>query len=113
MKVRSVVLVLAIAFMFVSAPGVLAHEGHMHRLMGTVAAIQGERLQVKETTGKMSEVVLNDKTRILRGTTAQTAADIKPGDRIVVTMAESKDEEGKALLTAKEIRLGTSQASRR
>jgi hypothetical protein len=36
----------------------------------------------------------------------QKTADIKPGERIVVVMTESKDASGKALLTAKEIRLG-------
>ena len=70
-----------------------------------LAAIHGERLQVTTTTGETSEVVVNDKTRILRGVTAQKAADIKPGERIVVVMNESKNQAGKALPTAKEIRL--------
>jgi hypothetical protein len=99
--------VLFLAFAFAISPSVFAHEGHLHRLMGTVAAIHGERLQVKATTGETSEVVVNDKTRILRGVTEQKASDIKPGQRIVVTMVESKDKAGKALLTAKEIRLGS------
>jgi hypothetical protein len=104
MKVMSGVLFLVFALAI--APGVLAHEGHVHRLMGTVAAVNGERLQVKATTGQTSEIVVNDKTKILRGTTTQKATDIKQGERIVVTMTESKDPAGKAQLTAKEIHLG-------
>jgi hypothetical protein len=104
--------VLFLVFAFAIAPGALAHEGHLHRLMGTVAAVHGERLQVKATTGQTSEVVVNDKTRILRGVTTQKTSDIKPGERIVVTIAESKDPAGKALLTAKEIRLGSPPAAR-
>lgn len=99
--------VLFLVFAFAIAPGVLAHEGHLHRLMGTVAAVHGERLQVKATTGETSEVVVNAKTKIVRGATAQKTSDITPGERIVVMMTESKDPAGKALLTAKEIRLGT------
>ena len=104
MKLVSGVLVVVFAFMI--APSVLAHEGHLHRLMGTVASVQGERLQVKATTGETSEVVVNDKTKILRGATAQKPSDIKPGERIVVMLTETKDPGGKAQLMAKEIRLG-------
>src|SRR4051812_40789373 len=98
--------VLFLVFALSIAPTVLAHEGHVHRLMGTVAAVNGERLQVKATTGQTSEIVVNDKTKILRGTTTQKPSDIKQGERIVVTMTESKDPAGKAQLTAKEIHLG-------
>jgi hypothetical protein len=105
MKFVSSMLFLVVVFAI--APAALAHEGHLHRLMGTVAAVHGERLQVKATTGETSEIVVNDTTKILRGVTAQKTSDIKPGERIVVMMTESKDQAGKALLTAKEIRLAT------
>jgi hypothetical protein len=95
-----------LVFALAVAPGALAHEGHQHRLMGTVATVNGEHLQVKATTGETSEIVVNDKTRILRGVTVQRTSDIKPGERIVVMMTESKVEAGKTLLTATEIRLG-------
>jgi hypothetical protein len=103
--------VMLLGFALAIAPGALAHEGHLHKLMGTVAAVSGERLQVKATTGATSEIVVNDKTRILRGATAQKTSDIKPGERIVVTMTESKDQAGKALLTATEIRLAPQTAT--
>jgi len=100
---------LLLLFTLALAPSVFAHEGHVHRLMGTVAAVSGERVQVKATTGQTSEIVVNDKTKIVRGATAQKTSDIKPGERVVVMMTESKDQAGKALLTAKEIRLATSK----
>jgi hypothetical protein len=105
MKVASGVL--ALVFAFALAPAVFAHEGHLHRLMGTVAAVHGERLQVKATSGQTSEIVVNDKTKILRGATTQKTSDIKPGERVVVMMTESKDQAGKEQLTAKEIHLAT------
>lgn len=97
--------VLCLVFTFAIGPTVLAHEGHLHRLMGTVAAVHGERLQIKATTGATSEIVVNDKTKILRGDTNEKASAIKPGERVVVMMTESKDQAGKPLLTAKEIHL--------
>jgi hypothetical protein len=98
--------VFALVFAFALAPCVFAHEGHVHRLMGTVTAVQGERLEVKATSGQISEVVVNDKTTIVRGAETQKASDIKPGERVVVMMTESKDKAGKTQLTAKEIHLG-------
>ena len=91
--------VFALVFALALAPSVFAHEGHLHKLMG-------ERLQVKATPGQISEVVVNDKTTILRGAETQKASDIKPGERVVVMTTESKDKSGKTQLTAKEIRLG-------
>jgi hypothetical protein len=93
------------------APTALAHEGHLHRLMGTVAAVHGERLQVKSTTGETSEIVVNEKTKVLRGVTAQKTSDIKRGERIVVMTTESKDPAGRPVLIAKEIRLGSAPAT--
>jgi hypothetical protein len=93
------------------APTALAHEGHLHRLMGTVAAVHGERLQVKSTTGETSEIVVDEKTKVLRGVTAQKTSDIKLGERIVVMTTESKDSAGRAVLIAKQIRLGSAPAT--
>lgn len=104
MKFVSGVFALAVALAL--SPTAFAHEGHLHRLMGTVTAVQGERLQVKATSGQTSEVVVNDQTTIVRGAETQKASDIKPGERVVVMMTESKDKSGKTQLTAKEIRLG-------
>jgi hypothetical protein len=103
---------LFLAFAFSIAPSVFAHEGHLHKLMGTVTAVRGERLQIKATTGETSEIVVNDKTKILRGVTTQNASDIKTGERIVVMTTESKERAGNAVLIAKEIRLASPPANR-
>jgi hypothetical protein len=87
----------------------LAHEGHAHKVMGTIAAVQDRALDVKSTSGEASRVVLTDKTRITRSGSAVQATDLKAGDRVVVTYEESKGSDGKPVLTATDVRVGTRQ----
>jgi len=94
--------VFAALFACALAPLVSAHEGHDHKIMGTIAAIHDTSVDVKATDGKTSTITLNDKTRILRGTTAMKIADLKAGDRVVVTATGG----GKDPFVAKEVRLG-------
>ena len=93
---------LAVALVCAMAPFVSAHEGHDHKIMGTIAAISDTSVEVKATDGKLSTVTLNDRTKILRGTTALKVADLKTGDRVVVTATGG----GKDPFVAKQIRLG-------
>lgn len=82
-----------------------AHEGHAHKVIGTVAARHERHLQVNATDGKPADIVLNDKTKILRGKTAVAMDDIRAGERIVVTAVQAKDEDGKITMVATEVKL--------
>jgi hypothetical protein len=99
--------VLAAAFALGLAPLALAHEGHDHKIMGTVAAVHDTSVDVKAADGKVSTITLNDKTKILQGTTAMKAADIKTGARVVVTATGG----GKDPFVAKEVRIGAAKAA--
>lgn len=94
----------------VMAPWVLAHEGHAHKVMGTVSVIHENHLEVKGTDAKTSTFTLTDKTKIVKGKTVVKATDIKEGDRVVVTASEEKGADGKTMLVASEVRLGTGVA---
>ncbi len=83
-----------------------AHEGHAHKVMGTLSAVQERALEVKSTSGETAHVVLTDKTRILRSGAAVQPSDLKSGDRVVVTYEETKGTDGKPVLTATEVRVG-------
>jgi translation initiation factor IF-1 len=85
----------------------LAHEGHVFKVMGIVQVRHENHLEVKATDGKTSMITLTEKTRVLRGKTKVKADEVRPGDRIVVTATESEDKDGKVILIASEIRLGT------
>lgn len=89
----------------------LAHEGHVHKVMGTVTTVHENHLEVKATDGKMSTITLNAKTKILRGKAAVKLDELKPGERVVVTATETKGKDGKATLVATEIRLGAANTT--
>jgi hypothetical protein len=97
--VRGFSLVLALLLWTTSV--VLAHEGHDHKVMGTVAKIQESQLEVKATDGKTVTVTLNDQTKILRGKQKTAKTDIKEGERVVVIYNTAKDKRS----VAKEVRL--------
>jgi hypothetical protein len=87
-------------------PGaLLAHEGHAHKVLGTVASRHENHLEVQATDGKRTTITLDDKTRILRGKTKVGAEDIKTGERVVVTAIQTKGKDGKTTMVASEVRL--------
>ncbi len=81
-----------------------AHEGHAHKLMGTVTMAAADHLMIKMADGKDETITVNAKTKVVRGKVAVKAVDIKPGTRVVVTMASEK-----APLVATEIQLGAAE----
>lgn len=86
----------------------LAHEGHDHKLLGTVTEVTAERIVVRATKdGALSTVALVATTKITRGKKTLGAADLKVGDRVVVNIGN-----GKAPLSAKAIQVGAAPATR-
>jgi Cu/Ag efflux protein CusF len=106
MNRRGVLLVLMAGLSLVLGRAAAAHEGHDHKVMGTVSAIQENQLEVKGTDGKSVTVTLNDKTKILRGKEKATKAEIQTGERIVVVYF-SKDKAN----IAREVRLAPKTTS--
>lgn len=98
---------LALAFTLALAPLASAHEGHAKKMLGTVTAINGDHLEITTAPGKSSTIMLNDKTKILKGKAPHKAGDIKVGDRVVVTASDVKGKDGKVMWMAKHIALGT------
>ncbi len=79
-----------------------AHEGHDHKLLGTVTELTADRIVVKATKdGALSTVAITRTTKITRGTSKLQASDLKVGDRVVVNIGA-----GKAPLSAKAIQVG-------
>ena len=100
MKVALIALIATV----VSTPIILAHEGHTHVLMGTVASIAGNRVEMQTTDAKKKvsvvSMMLRDDTVIRRGTTKAAVSDLKVGERIVVDAEQERD-----LFVARTIRL--------
>ncbi len=104
--------IVAVVIALAGAPlaTVLAHEGHGHRIMGTVTMRHEIHLEVKTTDGKTTVVTLTDKTKIRRGDATATLDSIRQGERVVVTAVETKGKDGKTVMAASEVRLAASAA---
>ena len=104
--------IVAVVIALMGAPvGIsLAHEGHEHRIMGTVSMRHEFHLGVKATDGKTTVLTLTDKTKVRRGDATVTLDSIKEGERVVVTAVETKGKDGKSVLVASEVRLAASAA---
>lgn len=80
----------------------LAHEGHAHKVMGTVTALDANHVEIVAKDGKKVSILLNKETKYTNGKTPVNPADIKVGERVVLSVVE---EGGKQ--TAKEVLLGS------
>jgi hypothetical protein len=73
---------LTLVFILLTAGLVLAHgKGHV---MGTVAAVTDEKIEVKTQDGKTVAVPLTEETEYFKGKVKATWADVKAGGRVVV-----------------------------
>lgn len=89
----------------VVAPGSLpAHEGHGHKVMGTVVQVHVEKVahvEVKTPEGKTVVLTCDERTKFLKAEAAATLKDVAVGARVAATVIE----EGK-VMRAVEVRIG-------
>jgi len=82
MRTRTVA---AAAFTLLLSVAAVAHEGHPHRFLGTLSAVQGSQIEVKTTDGKTVVFTLDQKTVIQQGRAKADVKELKLGERIVVS----------------------------
>jgi hypothetical protein len=98
---------IVVAMMAVLAPrGAVAHEGHNHTVMGTIASIDGGNLMVKAADGKTMMVMMDGKTKITQGKEKLDAKALKIGDRVVATGPEEK-----SMIMAETVKVGVAPAT--
>ena len=68
----------------------IAHEGHAHKILGTITAVAADRVEMKTPEGKMVTVTVNAKTTYARGRQKVDATSLKVGERIVAEVASEK-----------------------
>ena len=83
-----------------------AHDGHPHKVMGTVSSVDGQNVMVKTTDGKTVMVMMDAKTKITRGKAKVDATSLKVGARIVAEGAEEK-----AMIMATSVQLAAAPAA--
>ena len=106
--IRRLTLALVALFTFTVGLGtvVRAHEGHDHKIMGTVTMAAADHVMLKDTDGKDVTVKVNKDTRVKAKTTVKVE-ELKAGTRVVITAAQEKDKS----FTAKTIEVGVATAA--
>jgi hypothetical protein len=79
----------------------LAHEGHEHKVMGTVTMAAADHVMLKDQHGKDVTINVTKETKV-KARPMIKVEDIKAGTRVVITAVEQKD----ARMSAKTIEVG-------
>ncbi|MCL4822324.1 MAG: hypothetical protein KJ067_24615 [Vicinamibacteria bacterium] len=106
---RKAVTVLSWIVLVAAAGTVQAHEGHQHKVMGTVVQVHADEVshvEVKTVEGKTVILACDDKTRFVKGKAAAKLQDVVAGMRVVATTVE----QGKSI-RAVEVQLGEMDAA--
>lgn len=101
---------IALLASFVLAGGwtvALAHEGHKHKVLGTVTMAASDHVMLKDKDGKDVTVHITKDTKVLKDKKAMKVEDIKTGMRVVITAVTEKGK-----MMAKAIELGADQATK-
>jgi hypothetical protein len=105
---RNWIAALVLICVLITPAAARAHEGHMHKALGTVASINGEHVEIKTTDGKALTVMLDKKTTVTRGKETLDATALKVGERISVDYMEQNK-----MNMAHAIKLATATAAKK
>ena len=89
-----------------SRVSLLGHEGHVHKVMGTVTMAAVDHVMLKDKDGKDVMVKVTKSTKV-KAKPAVKVEELKVGTRVVITAVEEKDKS----LTAKTIEVGAAPAA--
>ena len=107
MMKRLFAIVIAVsALMLGSGMRIAAHEGHDHKIMGTVTMAAADHVMLKDKDGKDVTVQVTKATTV-KAKPALKVEEIKAGTRVVITATQEKDKSFKA----KTIEVGVAAAS--
>lgn len=84
-----------------------AHEGHEHKVMGTVTMSAADHIMLKDRDGKEVMIKVTKDTKV-KARPAVKVEEIKAGTRVVVTTVEEKDKS----MTARTIETGVTATSK-
>jgi uncharacterized Zn ribbon protein len=98
-------MLIAFSALLVAPLPTLAHEGHDHKVLGTVTMAMADHVMVKEKDGKDVTVKVTKDTKV-KGASELKVEQIKVGTRVAITATMAKDDS----LTAKIIEVGSAVA---
>ena len=89
-----------------TANAALAHEGHVHKIMGTITMAAADHVMLKDRDGKDVTVKVTKDTKV-KAKPVLKVEEIKAGTRVVITATQAKDKS----FTAKTIEVGVAPAA--
>lgn len=95
---------LAITILLATSPATRAHDGHIHKIMGTVMAHDAKHLEVKTPSGEVLSIAITGKTTVVRAKRKVALDEVQVGRRVVVGIGNGEDP-----LIAGEIQVGVAQ----
>ena len=99
---RLTIALIALFTLSVASSSVLrAHDGHDHKIMGTVTLAAADHVMLEDKDGKDVTVKVTKDTKV-RSKPVLKVEEIKPGTRVVITATQEKDKS----FTAKTIQVG-------
>ena len=81
-----------------------AHDGHVHKIMGTVTARDAKHLEVKTPSGEILSIAITPKTTATRNKRKVSLSEVQVGRRVVVAIGNGEDP-----LQAGEIQVGATR----
>ena len=101
MSVKTLFFVVGILVM---CGGAFAHDGHVHKIMGTVTARDAKHIEVKTPSGENLSIAITPKTTATRDKRKVPLAEVQVGRRVVVAIGNGEDP-----LMAGEIQVGATR----
>ncbi|MBI4266724.1 MAG: hypothetical protein HY657_20345 [Acidobacteria bacterium] len=95
----------AVLLTTLTVPVVWAHDGHVHKIMGTVTARGDEVVEVRTPSGEVLSIAINAKTVVRRDKRKVAVTAVEVGRRVVVDIGNGEDP-----LIAREIQVGVAEA---
>jgi hypothetical protein len=96
-------LVAAVGFLLCTG-GAFAHDGHIHKIMGTVTARDAKHIEVKTPSGENLSIAITPKTTATRDKRKIPLSEVQVGRRVVVAIGNGEDP-----LLAGEIQVGATR----
>ena len=93
-RVAALALAVGILSLGFGIPAV-AHEGHAHKVMGTITMAAADHVMLKDKDGKDVTIKVTKDTKV-KAKPAMKVEEIKPGTRVVVSAFVEKDKSMRA-----------------
>jgi len=82
---------LALSSILILPAAALAHEGHDHKLMGTIVSVTDKKIVIKTADGPEKSAEITPLTTLHKGKDKGAQADLKAGLRVVLNVGAAKE----------------------